>query len=88
MLMEYFYLMDLADKCEDPYMRLIYASDEPGIHLIQFLVKLMKWSIMEVLNSLQNSLLGPEIKPADTMSRASGLDNFGVVGLQRQIMKG
>ncbi|KAI7983448.1 Poly [ADP-ribose] polymerase 1 [Camellia lanceoleosa] len=25
-LMEYSYLMDLADKCEDPYMRLVYAS--------------------------------------------------------------
>ncbi|KAL8509854.1 hypothetical protein ACS0TY_016902 [Phlomoides rotata] len=35
----------------------------------------------------RDSLLGPEIKPADAMSRASGLDNQGVVGLQRQIMK-
>ncbi|XAR56747.1 hypothetical protein NMG60_11037332 [Bertholletia excelsa] len=35
----------------------------------------------------RDSLLGPEIKPADAMSRASGLDNYGVVGLQRQIMK-
>lgn len=25
-LMEYSYLMDLADKCEDPYMRMVYAS--------------------------------------------------------------
>ncbi|CAL5351297.1 unnamed protein product [Camellia sinensis] len=25
-LMEYSYLMDLADECEDPYMRLVYAS--------------------------------------------------------------
>lgn len=36
----------------------------------------------------RDNLLGPEIKPADAMSRASGLDNYGVVGLQRQIMKG
>lgn len=36
----------------------------------------------------RDSLLGPEIKPADAMSRTSGLDNYGVVGLQRQIMKG
>lgn len=36
----------------------------------------------------RDSLLGPEIKPADAMSRASDLDNYGVVGLQRQIMKG
>jgi len=35
----------------------------------------------------RDSLLGPEIKPADAMSRASGLDNYGVVGLQRQVMK-
>lgn len=36
----------------------------------------------------RESLLGPEIKPADAMSRTTGLDNGGVVGLQRQIMKG
>lgn len=36
----------------------------------------------------RDSLLGPEIKPADAMNRATGLDNYGVVGLQRQIMKG
>ncbi|XP_059282316.1 syntaxin-51-like isoform X1 [Lycium ferocissimum] len=35
----------------------------------------------------RDSLLGPEIKPADATSRATGLDNSGVVGLQRQIMK-
>lgn len=35
----------------------------------------------------RDSLLGPETKPADAMSRASGLDNQGIVGLQRQIMK-
>lgn len=35
----------------------------------------------------RDSLLGPESKPVDAMSRASGMDNHGVVGLQRQIMK-
>ncbi|GMP86364.1 hypothetical protein CsSME_00039162 [Camellia sinensis var. sinensis] len=35
----------------------------------------------------RDSLLRPEIEPADAMSRASGLDN-GVVGLQRKIMEG
>jgi hypothetical protein len=25
-LMEYSYLLDLADECEDPHMRLVYAS--------------------------------------------------------------
>ncbi|KAL7130890.1 hypothetical protein ABFS83_13G162300 [Erythranthe nasuta] len=37
--------------------------------------------------AIRDSLLGPEIKQADAMSRATGLDNHGVVGLQRQIMK-
>lgn len=35
----------------------------------------------------RDSLLGSEIKPVDAMARASGLDNQGVVGLQRQIMR-
>ncbi|XP_052179131.1 syntaxin-52-like isoform X2 [Diospyros lotus] len=35
----------------------------------------------------RDNLLGPEIKPADAMSRVSGLDNYGIVGLQRQVMK-
>ena len=35
----------------------------------------------------RDSLIGPEIKP-DAMNRTVGLDNSGLVGLQRQIMKG
>ncbi|XP_043807591.1 syntaxin-51 isoform X2 [Manihot esculenta] len=35
----------------------------------------------------RDSLLGPEIKPADAMRRTEGLDNHGIVGLQWQIMK-
>ncbi|KAK4341881.1 hypothetical protein RND71_037697 [Anisodus tanguticus] len=35
----------------------------------------------------RDSLLGPEIKPTDAMSRETGLDNYGVVGLQQQIMQ-
>ncbi|GAB4846081.1 Syntaxin-52 [Ancistrocladus abbreviatus] len=35
----------------------------------------------------RDSLLGPEIKPVDAMSRAAGLDNQGIVSLQRQIMR-
>ncbi|KAG2690702.1 hypothetical protein I3843_09G198100 [Carya illinoinensis] len=35
----------------------------------------------------RDSLLGPEVKPADVLSRTVGLDNSGVVGLQRQVMK-
>ncbi|KAJ9182593.1 hypothetical protein P3X46_006574 [Hevea brasiliensis] len=35
----------------------------------------------------RDSLFGPEIKPADAMRRTEGLDNHGIVGLQRQIMK-
>ncbi|KAL3508433.1 hypothetical protein ACH5RR_027834 [Cinchona calisaya] len=35
----------------------------------------------------RDSLLGPEVKPVDAMTRINGLDNYGVVGLQRQVMK-
>ncbi|KAI4307938.1 hypothetical protein L6164_031062 [Bauhinia variegata] len=35
----------------------------------------------------RDSLLGPEIKPDDAMNRIAGLDNQGVVGFQRQVMK-
>ncbi|XP_010245902.1 PREDICTED: syntaxin-51-like [Nelumbo nucifera] len=35
----------------------------------------------------RDSLLGPDTKPTDVMSRTTGLDNYGHVGLQRQIMK-
>ncbi|KAK4491755.1 hypothetical protein RD792_002530, partial [Penstemon davidsonii] len=38
--------------------------------------------------AIRDSLLGPEIKSADAMSRTTGLDNHGIVGFQRQIMKG
>lgn len=36
----------------------------------------------------RNNLLGEDVKPADLMSRATGLDNHGLVGFQRQVMKG
>ncbi|KAG2678158.1 hypothetical protein I3843_12G133300 [Carya illinoinensis] len=35
----------------------------------------------------RDSLLGPEIKPAEATTRAAGLDNSGIVGLQRHVMK-
>ncbi|KAJ0715788.1 putative target SNARE coiled-coil domain-containing protein [Helianthus annuus] len=35
----------------------------------------------------RDSLLGPDTKPADDMARISGLDNAGIVGLQRQVMR-
>lgn len=35
----------------------------------------------------KDRLVGPEVKP-DVMSRTVGLDNNGLVGFQRQIMKG
>lgn len=35
----------------------------------------------------RDSLLGPEINSADVMSRTTGLDNHGVVSLQRQVIK-
>lgn len=57
-LMEYSHLLDKADECEDPYMRLVYAMQHLGqyqstmltnVHgnrLTQFLGRLMKWSTM------------------------------------------
>lgn len=36
----------------------------------------------------RDSLLGPEIKPDDSMSRVTGMDNQGIVGYQRQVMRG
>ncbi|CAA6667911.1 unnamed protein product [Spirodela intermedia] len=35
----------------------------------------------------REDLLGPSGKPSDGIERIAGLDNYGVVGLQRQIMK-
>lgn len=42
------------------------------------------------MNNLANrdSLLGPETKRPDVISRATGLDNQGLVGFQRQVIKG
>ncbi|KAK3427250.1 hypothetical protein EUGRSUZ_F03509 [Eucalyptus grandis] len=46
-------------------------------------------SALNMSNSrIRDSLLGPDAKPADAMSRTVGLDNQGIVGLQRQVMKG
>lgn len=36
----------------------------------------------------RESLLGLDMKSADSMSRTKGLDNRDLVGLQRQIIKG
>lgn len=36
----------------------------------------------------RDSLLGPDIKPDDAINRVSGMDNQGIVGFQRQIMRG
>ncbi|KAL0333267.1 UNVERIFIED_CONTAM: Oxysterol-binding protein-related protein 3A [Sesamum angustifolium] len=52
-LMEYSYLLDLADECEDPHMRLV----EHGSRLIQFLVRHMRWSTMVALHLLQSRLV-------------------------------
>ncbi|XAR67412.1 hypothetical protein NMG60_11002163 [Bertholletia excelsa] len=45
-------------------------------------------SMLNVSNfANRDSLLGPETKSTDAMSKANGLDNYGIVGFQRQIMK-
>lgn len=36
----------------------------------------------------REDLLGPSKKSVDEISRTAGLDNYGIVGLQQQIMKG
>ncbi|KAH0898227.1 hypothetical protein HID58_047795, partial [Brassica napus] len=36
----------------------------------------------------RDSLLGPDTKPDDAINRVSGMDNQGIVGFQRQIMRG
>ena len=36
----------------------------------------------------RENLFGPDKKTDDIVNRASGLDNHGLVGFQRQIMKG
>lgn len=36
----------------------------------------------------RDSLVGPEVNPPAAMSRVTDLDNQGIVGLQRQIIKG
>lgn len=36
----------------------------------------------------RTDLLGENKKSTDVINRTAGLDNYGVVGLQRQIMKG
>ena len=36
----------------------------------------------------REDLLGQSKKAADDMSRVAGLDNQGIVGLQRQVMRG
>nr|GMC79282.1 syntaxin-51-like [Ipomoea batatas] len=37
--------------------------------------------------TIRDSLLGPETKQPDVVSRATGLDNQGLVSFQRQVMK-
>ncbi|CAM8949746.1 unnamed protein product [Rhodiola kirilowii] len=37
--------------------------------------------------AIRDSLFGPDTKQSDAMSRITGLDNQGVVGIQRQIMR-
>jgi hypothetical protein len=41
-----------------------------------------------VLSKFREDLLGQTKKTADDVSRVAGLDNQGIVGLQRQIIKG
>jgi hypothetical protein len=51
-----------------------------------FLLELMCEYVLFFLFQFREDLLG-QSKKADDMSRVAGLDNQGIVGLQRQIMK-
>ncbi|KAI4366176.1 hypothetical protein MLD38_022090 [Melastoma candidum] len=44
-------------------------------------------SALNASKANRDSLLGPDTKSANVMTRTTGLDNQGLVGLQRQIMK-
>ena len=44
--------------------------------------------MMTFFMKFREDLLGPSKKSVDEISRTAGLDNYGIVGLQRQIMKG
>ncbi|KAL4202999.1 hypothetical protein AMTRI_Chr02g266320 [Amborella trichopoda] len=44
-------------------------------------------STLNMSNSFRNHLLGQDSKPVSETNRTSGLDNYGLVGLQRQIMR-
>ncbi|GAB2258675.1 hypothetical protein Droror1_Dr00014835 [Drosera rotundifolia] len=35
----------------------------------------------------RDTLIGPKIKPVDAMTRVAGVDNQGIVSLQRQVMR-
>ena len=46
------------------------------------------WCITYVLSQFREDLLGQAKKDADDISRLAGLDNQGIVGLQRKVIKG
>lgn len=55
----------------------------------------MKSKVNQMANTLnsysaayRDRLLGPDLKSDDVIKRASNMDNQGIVGFQRQIMRG
>lgn len=44
-------------------------------------------SNLNMSNANRENLLGEDAKPADLMTRTAGLDNHGLVGLQRQVIR-
>lgn len=55
----------------------------------------MKSKVNQMANTLnsysaayRDRLIGPDMKSDDVMKRASNMDNHGIVGFQRQIMRG
>lgn len=44
-------------------------------------------SNLNMSNANRENLLGEDAKPADLMTRTAGLDNHGLIGLQRQVIR-
>lgn len=76
-------------------MQLLTNSSEKEMNRRKDMVGNLRSKTNQVASALnmsnfanRDSLLGPDIKPDDAMNRVSGMDNQGIVGFQRQVMRG
>lgn len=84
----------LLDLCDCDFCLLIHRS-EKEMNRRKDMVGNLRSKANQVASALnmsnfanRDSLLGPEMKPDDAMNRVSGMDNQGIVGFQRQVMRG